>query len=199
MDTESTERPICRAPGELTESTVNTGLKVNLPEAKQTLPGLYVTAAEAYQKWQCASKGVNIIDVRTVEEYLFVGSPPMAWRIPVATQSYEWNNETKNYPMAPLLDFAARVRTVLNLDDTLMVLCRSGGRSAQACNMLSKAGFNHVYNIVDGMEGDGQGDSEGEPRGGWKNTGCPWTKKITPERMVLPHGFIVERGKKICS
>jgi hypothetical protein len=21
---------------------------------------------------------------------------------------------------------------------------------------------------------------------GWKNSGCPWTKKLTPERMVLP-------------
>jgi len=21
---------------------------------------------------------------------------------------------------------------------------------------------------------------------GWKNSGCPWTKKLTPERLVLP-------------
>jgi hypothetical protein len=23
---------------------------------------------------------------------------------------------------------------------------------------------------------------------GWKNSGCPWTKKNKPERMVLPQG-----------
>jgi hypothetical protein len=23
-------------------------------------------------------------------------------------------------------------------------------------------------------------------RNGWKNSGCPWTYKLTPERMLLP-------------
>ena len=41
-------------------------------------------------------------------------------------------------------------------------------------------------NIIDGMEGDGNGDSESAVQGGWKNSGCPWTKKLTTERMVLP-------------
>ena len=88
--------------------------------------------------------------------------------------------------MAPLPDFASRVQTVAKVDDTIMVMCRSGGRSAIAANMLAKAGFTKVYNIIDGMEGDGNGDSDSVPQGGWKNTGCPWTKKMTPERMVLP-------------
>lgn len=158
----------------------------DLPKAKQTTLGLYVTAAEAYEKWQAAPDDVSILDVRTLEEFLFIGSPTMAWRIPGALQSYEWDAEKKTYPMAPLADFAARVKSVVNPDDTIMVMCRSGGRSAIACNMLAKAGFTNVYNIVDGMEGDGNGNSESKPKGGWKNTGCPWTKKITPEQMVLP-------------
>ena len=45
-------------------------------------------------------------------------------------------------------------------DDTLMVMCRSGGRSAMAANALAKAGFKKVYNIIDGMEGDANADSE---------------------------------------
>ena len=43
---------------------------------------------------------------------------------------------------------------------TIMAMCRSGGRSAIAVNLLAQAGFKHDYNIVDGMEGDINGDSE---------------------------------------
>jgi rhodanese-related sulfurtransferase len=160
--------------------------KANLPKEKQTALGLYVTAKEAYEKWQAAPEQVKIIDVRTPEEYLFVGHPTMAWKIPVATQSYEWDNEKKQFPMKPLLDFVSRVQTMAKPDDTLLVMCRSGGRSAIAVNFLAKAGVKNVHNIIDGMEGDGNGDSASAPQGGWKNSGCPWTKKLTPERMVLP-------------
>ena len=56
--------------------------KENLHKAKQTVLGLYVTAKEAYEKWQADPEKVMIIDVRTPEEYLFVGHPTMAWNIP---------------------------------------------------------------------------------------------------------------------
>ncbi len=160
----------------------------NLPQGKQTTLGLYVTAKEAYEQWKAAPEKVKIIDVRTPEEYLFVGYPPMAWKIPVAEQTYLWDSEKKHYALKPLFGFAARVQSVAKPTDTIMVMCRSGGRSAMAANMLAKAGFTNVYNIIDGMEGDGNGDSESVPQGGWKNSGCPWTKKLTPERMVLPKG-----------
>jgi rhodanese-related sulfurtransferase len=165
--------------------------KANLPEGKQTVLGLYVTAKEAYEKWQAAPDKVKIIDVRTPEEYLFVGHPTMAWKVPVATQSYDWDAEKRAYPMVPLPDFVFRVQTVAEVEDTLMVMCRSGGRSAIAVNFLAKAGFKEVYNIIDGMEGDANGDSEtvanAQPvKDGWKNSGCPWTKKLTPERLLLP-------------
>jgi rhodanese-related sulfurtransferase len=186
MEKKDTGNPICCAPGALTESAFDSERKANLPQAKQTVLGLYVSAKEAYEQWQAAPDQVLILDVRTLEEYLFVGSPPMAWRIPVAVQSYEWNEEKKTFLMAPLADFVSRVQSVANPGDTIMVMCRSGGRSAIACNMLAQAGFTQAYNMVDGMEGDGHGNSESEVRGGWKNTGCPWTKKITPDHMVLP-------------
>jgi rhodanese-related sulfurtransferase len=184
---------MCCAPGDLSSCSTITAeerktaeMKANLPKGKQTVLGLYVTAKEAYEKWRAAPDKVKILDVRTPEEFLFVGSPDMAWRIPVAIQSYEWDAEKKQFPMKPLADFASRVSEVAKPDDTIMVMCRSGGRSAIAANMLAKAGFKRVYNIVDGMEGDGNGDSNSAPLGGWKNSGCPWTKKLTPERMVLP-------------
>ena len=93
--------------------------------------------------------------------------------------------------MKPLPDFVARCNEVAKPDDTLMLMCRSGGRSAIAVNILAQAGFRHAYNIVDGMEGDANADSDSVAQAsplkdGWKNSGCPWTKKLTPERMVLP-------------
>jgi rhodanese-related sulfurtransferase len=185
----SAEAPRCGcAIGDLSKST---NPIANLPEGKKTPLGLYVTAKEAYEQWKAAPDKVKIIDVRTPEEYLFVGSPDMAWKIPVATQSYAWDAEKKQFPMKPMMDFVSRVQTMAKPDDTLMVMCRSGGRSAIAANFLAKAGFKNVYNIIDGMEGDANGDSDSVAKAqpvedGWKNSGCPWTKKLTPERMVLP-------------
>jgi rhodanese-related sulfurtransferase len=76
-------------------------------------------------------------------------------------------------------------------DDTIMVVCRSGGRSAIAVNLLAAAGFKKAYNVMDGMEGDVVHDADSVFQGqrvknGWKNSGCPWTYKLTPDRMVLP-------------
>ena len=166
-------------------------LEATLPKAKQTVLGLYVTAKEAYEKWKAQPDKVKIIDVRTPEEYLFVGHPTMAWKIPVATQSYAWDAEKTQFPMKPLPDFVSRVQAVAKPDDTLLVMCRSGGRSAIAVNMLAKAGFTKAYNVTDGMEGDANADSDqvahAQPlKDGWKNSGCPWTKKLTPDQMVLP-------------
>jgi len=92
--------------------------------------------------------------------------------------------------MHPLADFVARVQTIAKPDDTLYVMCRSGGRSAIAVNMLAQAGFKKVYQIIDGMEGDPVKDPDSVFNGqrlknGWKNSGCPWTYKLTPERMLL--------------
>lgn len=162
-----------------------------IPKVKQTVLGLYVTSREAYAKWQAEPDKIKIIDVRTPEEYLFVGHPTVAWKIPAFAQTYEWDAEKQQFPMKPLPDFAARVSEIAKPDDTLMVMCRAGGRGAIAANMLAQAGFKNVYNIVDGMEGDATGDSESvaktQPKtDGWLNSGCPWTKKLTPERMLLP-------------
>jgi hypothetical protein len=72
-----------------------TELKANLPKGKQTALGLYVTAREAYEKWQAQLDRIKIVDVRTPEEFLFVGRPTMPWKIPFAAQSYEWDAEKK--------------------------------------------------------------------------------------------------------
>ena len=173
-----------------TETPNMTAQNANLPKEKQTNLGLYLTAKEAYEKWKAGAAKVTILDVRTPEEYLFVGHPTMAWKIPVAAQSYEWDAGKEQFPMTLLADFVARVQRVAKPDDTILVMCRSGGRSAIAVNLLAKAGFKNVYNIVDGMEGDVVERPDSVFHGqrlvnGWKNAGCPWTYKLTPDRMLL--------------
>ena len=162
-----------------------------LPAGKQTTLGLYVTAREAYEKWKAAPDKVKIVDVRTPEEFMFVGHADMAWKIPIATQSDQWDSEKQQFPMELLPDFVTRVQKVAKPDDMLLVMCRSGGRSAMAVNLLAKAGFKNVYTITDGMEGDAVKDPDSVFNGqrlvnGWKKSGLPWTYRIEPDRMVLP-------------
>ncbi len=163
----------------------------SLPKGKQTILGLYVTAREAYEQYQAAPDKVKIIDVRTPEEYMWTGHAPIAWKIPLVAVTYQWDADKKQFPVRPLPDFLARVQRVATPDDTLMVMCRSGGRGAMAVNLLAQAGFKKVYNIVDGMEGDAVEDPNSLFNGrrlknGWKNSGCPWTYELTGDRLLLP-------------
>ena len=163
----------------------------NVPQAKQTVLGLYLTAREAYEQYRAAPDTVKIIDVRTPEEFMWVGHAPIAWKIPLVAVTYEWDAEKKQFPVHPLTDFVARVQRVATPDDTLMVMCRSGGRAAMAINLLAQAGFRNVYNIIDGMEGDAVKDPDSLFNGrrlknGWKNAGLPWTCALDPDRMRLP-------------
>ncbi len=162
-----------------------------LPAAKQTTLGLYVTAAEAYEMWQKAPDKIKIVDVRTPEEFIFVGNADMAWKIPIASQSDQWDAEKQEFPMQLLPDFVERVQTVAEPEDTLLVMCRSGGRSAMSVNLLAEAGFVEAYTITDGMEGDAVKDPNSIFDGqrvvnGWKNSGLPWTYDVDPDRLVLP-------------
>ena len=161
-----------------------------LPKAKQTSLGLYVTAAEAYDKWLAAPDAVKVFDVRTLEEYIYVGHAPMAWNIPLLFQTHEWNAEKGYFDFHPNPDFLSQAKEVAGPEDTILVMCRSGGRSSMAVNMLAEAGFTNVYQITDGMEGDEIKDPLSVFQGqrlmnGWKNSGLPWTYKPEPERIKL--------------
>jgi rhodanese-related sulfurtransferase len=167
-----------------------TTTSAQLPAAKQTTLGLYVSAKEAFARWQATPSGIKILDVRTPEEYMWVGHAPMAWLIPLVGVNYTWDADKKQFPARPLPDFVERVKQMAKPTDELMVMCRSGGRSAMAVNQLAKAGFTNVYNIVDGMEGDAVKDPDSvfngqRLRNGWKNAGCPWTYELTGDRLLL--------------
>jgi len=160
-----------------------------LPKEKQTVLGLYVTARQAYEMWQAAPHTVQVIDVRVPEEYAFVGHPEMAWNIPVAFVTYHRKGGKFEYAVKPNPHFVADVKKLAQPTDILLVTCRSGGRSAIACNLLAKAGFKKAYNIVDGVEGDKVTDPESvffgkRMKNGWKNS-APWVYDFDPEKIII--------------
>lgn len=176
-------------PGILAAAPVE--VRTEIPKEKQTTLALYLTSKEAFEKWKADPEKVKILDVRTTEEYLFVGHVATAWHVPSMLQSYEWDPAAKRFPMKANPDFVSQVKQIAKPEEVLLVMCRSGGRSAMAVNRLAAAGFTRVYNIIDGMEGDAIDDPDSVFQGqrlknGWKNSGLPWTYHVAPERVILP-------------
>ena len=52
--------------------------------------------------------------------------------------------------------------------------CRSGQRSIAAGLELEKAGFEDVYNVLDGFEGPLDDDHHRGTVAGWRKEGLPW-------------------------
>ena len=154
-----------------------------VPEHKQTSLGLYVSAKEAYAKWKADPGKVKVLDVRTPEEYTFVGHAEMAVNIPLITVVYQWNEEKDHYVMISNPEFVAKVKEWAKPTDTILVMCRSGDRSKVAVDKLAKAGFTNAFTVVDGVEGDKVNDPGNVYHGkrmknGWKNSDLPWTYEV---------------------
>ena len=172
-----------------TQSVSNT----ELPEGKRTTLGLYVTAAQAYEKWKAAPNKVKVIDVRTPEEFAFVGHPDMAWNIPLAFVTYQRKDGKTEHGVKWNQDFVAEVQKLAGPTDVLLVTCRSGDRSAMAVNQLAAVGFKNAYSIIDGVEGDKVEDTGSvfygkRMRNGWKNS-APWVYGYDPEKILVKEGL----------
>jgi rhodanese-related sulfurtransferase len=79
-------------------------------------------------------------------------------------------------------------KTNMDKTSTIILMCRSGDRSARAADLLGKAGYTNVYSVVDGFEGDiaKEGDHKGQRAvNGWKNAGLPWTYDLTKSKMYV--------------
>ena len=115
----------------------------------------------------------------------------MAWNIPLAFQTYEWDAAKGHFSEKPNPDFVDLVKDLFAPEDTLLITCRFGGRSAVAVNLLAENGFKNACTITDGMEGDMVNDPDNlfngkRMKNGWKNSGLPWTYKIHLNKMKLP-------------
>ena len=172
-------------------------MKTEIPETNRTSVGLYVTPREAYRMWSADPYGVHILDVRTFEEYLFVGHFEMAKNIPLVFPKFDPDGPSMpGRPPGCSGDlnpgFIAEAEKVFDKEDTILVMCTTGGRAAMAINALAQAGFTAVYNIVTGFEGDRIDDPGSEYHGkhlrnGWTNAGLPWCYEFHPDLMWVDH------------
>jgi len=164
-----------------------------VPESNRTSLGLYVTPQEAYAMWKANPRGIQILDVRTFEEYIFVGHVEGARNIPVLFPRFDPKGASVPGRPAgcsgePNPDFIAKVSEAIEPSATILVMCSTGGRGAMAVNLLAKAGFTKVYNIVNGFEGDRVSDPGSvyngkHMRNGWINNGLPWTYDFDADLM----------------
>ena len=120
-----------------------------------------VTPQQAWQ-WVQAGQAV-LVDVRTDAEREWVGRVPGA--APVA-----W----KQWPgMAMNADFDAQLRAAVPAGTPVVLLCRSGVRSVAAARRATELGLT-AYNILEGFEGDLDGQAHRGGTSGWRLRGLPW-------------------------
>ena len=164
-----------------------------VPEYKQTRAKLYITSREAFDEIQAEENKILFLDVRTQAEVEVVGMPTIAdANVPYMFMSepMTWNDDWGSFKMTRNLNFLDAVKQRLEekgltQNDKVFLMCRSGGRSASAADLLSEAGFTNVYSVVDGYEGD-KAKSGKRTLNGWKNSDLPWSYKLDKKKMYLP-------------
>lgn len=106
------------------------------------------------------------VDCRTDIEFLFVGHPLGALNVP-------WH-QPPDWEVNP--QFVAEVSMLAehNKDRAVMLICRSGTRSAEAAAALEQAGFQEVINVVHGFEGERDENDHRGRLNGWRFDGLPW-------------------------
>lgn len=169
-----------------------------LPEVKRSKAGLYLTPQQAYDMKKKDLKGVAFFDIRTRAEAMYVGWPGDADALVPYMEHpeimSEWDDKRFAYRLEPNSEFVAEMERRLKdmglgKNATIILICRSGDRSAKAQDLLQMSGFTRVYGIAEGFEGDAA--KEGPKSGqrvvnGWKNANLPWTYKLDKSRMYFP-------------
>lgn len=120
-----------------------------------------VTPREAWVLVQ--ARAAVLIDVRTVEEFKFVGRVPGAVNVP-------WLGTERG----ALARFFEGLRPHIAAARPLLLICRSGVRSHAAANALHAKGIQRVYNVLEGFEGQIDHRRQRGRIDGWRYHGLPW-------------------------
>ena len=105
-----------------------------------------------------------LVDVRSKAELDLVGRVPNANHV-------EW----AFYPgMLPNTEFAAQLQAQLDKSQTVIFMCRTGGRSHNAAVVAQQLGYK-AYNMLEGFEGAANEQRQRTLINGWKHAGLPWT------------------------
>jgi rhodanese-related sulfurtransferase len=129
-----------------------------------------ISAAEAWERL-AADPRAQLLDVRTMAEWNFVGLPDLS-SLGRRTHCIEWQQFPGGARNPDFVTEAAKALTAK--DAPVMLLCRSGSRSRAAAIALTQAGFSQAFNIGDGFEGDVDEEGHRGDRNGWKAADLPW-------------------------
>jgi rhodanese-related sulfurtransferase len=169
-----------------------------VPADKRTTLDRYLTSVEAHRMLSERAADVLFLDVRTQAEVSYVGVPSgMDANIPFMLVDFDhFDAKSRRFTLHRNPAFVQAVTQRLKdkgLDRNadVVLICRSGDRTARAVNVLAAAGFTRVWTVIDGFEGDTAAD--GAARGqrvvnGWKNAGLPWTYALDASQVWLPAG-----------
>ena len=124
-----------------------------------------VSPAAAWELF--STQDVLLVDVRTGEERKFVGHVPDSLHLPWATGTALTRNPR----------FVRELESKIGGKDTVvLLLCRSGKRSALAAEAATKAGFTNVFNVLEGFEGEIDAGQQRGKADGWRFHGLPWVQ-----------------------
>ena len=129
-----------------------------------------ISSAEAWKILQDDAASV-LVDVRTQAEWSFVGVPDLSG-LDKSANFIEW----QRFPtMAVNAEFGDEVAAAgVTSEQTVLLICRSGARSAHAAAALTTLGFANCFNVADGFEGPVDPDGHRGKAAGWKAAELPW-------------------------
>ena len=164
----------------------------DIPEKKQTKLGLYLTASEAQEMLNGGD--AVFVDVRSRAEVAFLGIPKRAdIHIPymVMPMMAAFNEEKSTYDLEINPDFPTDFQDYasengITESTPVILICRSGSRSARAADLLADLGYTNVYSVVDGYEGDKAKSGSGTGQrvvNGWRNAGLEWSYEVAPQQV----------------
>ena len=111
---------------------------------------------------------VKLVDVRTAAERDWVGRVNLPEAQHLAVQWTTYPDGVQNP------DFMQQLATKADQGDVLLFLCRSGVRSRHAAKLATEHGYRHCFDILQGFEGDKDGDGHRKTVSGWCQAGLPW-------------------------
>jgi rhodanese-related sulfurtransferase len=115
--------------------------------------------------WRLVQAGAAVlVDVRSAEERHFVGQVPGSVHVPWATGTAF----TRNPRFVKELEAKA--------GKPVLLLCRSGKRSAAAADAASKAGLSDIFNVLERFEGDLDDAGQRGHFNGWRFHGLSWAQ-----------------------
>ncbi|MCV6586880.1 MAG: rhodanese-like domain-containing protein [Marinibacterium sp.] len=146
----------------------------DLPARKQTSLGLYLTAQDT-PGFLAVTPDALFIDIRTPQE---VDETGLAQGIDALLPIGLVNPEAPDGALVQNPDFLPGLQALatergLTANSPIVLICRSGNRSAVASTMLAQIGFQTVYTVTDGYLGD-RGASGLRDVNGWRNARLPW-------------------------